>query len=238
MSVDVIERLHQRCVSVKPVPSREIIDPNTMLEKISKWVEDDVAEGMVYSLLEYCRFNCVKVTGFRASFVDSLVDNGCFWPVVEWGEGDEVEVIALFYVDVYTVPEACGWLMHRGEGITDGKANGRRWRSTSTSWKVSEMSQLKSMFQGALHLLCILEWPVLDMLVLYCHYTPPDHSLETYGPRYVSLNWRRITRYATHLYLLINGMKDLGASFDEAALELKKFSPRRGTYSCRNSLTI
>jgi len=232
MSLNVIERLHRRCVSENPVPSRAIVDPNTMLEKISEWVEEDVAEGIVYALLEYYRSNCVKVTGFRASFVDSLVNNECFWPVVEWREGDDVEVIALFYVDVDTVPETCGWLMHRGEGITDGKVDGRRWRSTSTSWRVSEMSHLKSTFQGALHLLCILEWPVFDMLVLYCHYTPPDHSLETYCPRYVSLKWHRITRYAKHLYLLINGTEDLGASFDEATLELEKMSLRRGTCSC------
>src|SRR5438045_1113274 len=106
MFLDVLQSVHQLCVSKKRVEFRANVNSEAMLEMVSRWVVPEVAEGIVHSLQDYYGSNDVQVTCFRASIVYSLIGDECFWPVVELREGDDTEVIAFFYVDDYAVPEA------------------------------------------------------------------------------------------------------------------------------------
>lgn len=139
-----------------------------MYEKVSVWTTPEVSRKIVSSLQKHLSTTDAHVTRFRASIIYSMTNDECAWPVVEWTENDDTEVIAIFYIDEDAPSEACSWLMHYGVGILEDSKNGMRWENTYISWSVGDMDHLKSLFEAAQQLLGVLKWSVHDMLQLYC----------------------------------------------------------------------
>jgi hypothetical protein len=158
----VFEALHYR-TSRKPIPQTKV-DFDTIFSAVSEWTPPESASQIARSLQKHFADSNAHVTGFRASTVYGFNDDDLSWPVIEWKEDNDTDVIALFYPDEET-STFCSWLLHYGKGRT---ADGERWKHTSISWCVAEMSHLKSLFRIAQHLLGILEWSMEDILTLYC----------------------------------------------------------------------
>jgi hypothetical protein len=98
----VLERLHIR-VSCNPLP-REEVSYAGIFGMISRWTTSEVATGIAMSLQKHFESTKAEVTGFRASIIYSFSDDSYSWPVVEWKEGHDTEVIAIFWVR--------NWLSH------------------------------------------------------------------------------------------------------------------------------
>src|SRR5204863_3343085 len=135
---------------------------------VAVWNTRKVTRRILSSLQRYFKATDTYVTRFRASVIFSLTNDDCAWPVVEWKQEDDTEVIAIFYIDETAPSDVCGWLMHSGTGIIEDSKEGMRWEKTSIMWRVVDMDHLKSLFEAAQHLLGILQWPTEDMLRLYC----------------------------------------------------------------------
>jgi hypothetical protein len=128
----------------------------------------DVALSIADGLQRHCHSTMARITGLKATVVYQLGDGGASWPVVEWREGDETDVVAIFKVEDATTP--CGYLMHRGVGCW--RTDGRRWRQSFLAWLVSNIAHLKELFQAAQHIFGILQWSNADLLTLYCEKSP------------------------------------------------------------------
>jgi hypothetical protein len=178
--IDLLETLHSQVARKELPPTSEGFDPLTIQEMISQWTTHEAAKSITQSLAVYQQTTNAHMTGFRASTVYSFTNNEHSWPVVEWKEDDDTEVLAIFDTEPHVVQTGlCSWLMHHGVGINQGKEP-RRWKKTSISWSVLCISRLKVLFRAAQRLLEILEWPVLDAMRLYCTSSSEDCSSETY----------------------------------------------------------
>ena len=160
----ILRKLHLR-VSECPLPMQTPTGRNNMFAMISAWVSERKARRILDALDQHYRTNYSNVTAFRASIVYSLTNETCAWPVIEWREGTDTEVMVIFLLD--DEGAVCSWLMHYGYG-TNASGEGRRWTSTSISWCVGEIVHLKSLFEAAQHLLGVLQWPPEDILNFYC----------------------------------------------------------------------
>ena len=161
-----IQNLHLQ-VAQKPIPEGKT-DDKGMFEQVAVWNSPEVTRRIMCSLQRHFKATDTRVTRFRASIIFSLTNDDCSWPVVEWKEQDDTEVIAIFYVDETMPSDVCGWLMHYGRGIVKDSKEDMRWEKTSIAWSVGDMDHLKSLFEAGQHLLGILQWPTEDMLRLYC----------------------------------------------------------------------
>jgi hypothetical protein len=124
-----------------------------------------------------------QMTALRATAAHPLVDDASSWPVVEWKEGDDIEVLAIFHVDEdVEEPESCSWVTHTGVGPCEDDKTERRWKKSSVAWNVGHLGHLKTLFGAAQHILSFLEWSVADAFVLYCQSDPKDCSAEEYLP--------------------------------------------------------
>ena len=144
---------------------------------ISSWVSESQARRILQTLEHRFQQNNAHVTAFRASVVYSFTNERCSFPVIEWREGMDTEVMAIFLLDDQGT--VCSWLMHYGYG-TNTSGDGGRWRSTSISWCVGEIMHLKSLFEAAQHLLGILQWKPEDILNFYCKRDLGSGSEEQY----------------------------------------------------------
>ena len=154
-----LENLHER-VSKNPLDATKNDFPS-MQDMISTWVDPEITICILSSLPQ---LGTTEISGFRASVIYSLTDDDSAWPVLEWREGTDTEVLAILYVDDDDA-EVCSWLMHYGVG--QGKGT-KRWQKSWISWSVGEIGHLKSLFGAARHLLGVLGWSVDDILKLYC----------------------------------------------------------------------
>jgi hypothetical protein len=121
------------------------------------------------------------MTGFRASVVHQLTGDEQAWPVLEWREGDDTEVVTIIDVEDEDKPETVSLLMHYGIGINNSPG-WNRWSRTSLVWNVTEMLVLKTLFQAAQHILGILELPKADATKLYCQNGYEGCSSEEQSP--------------------------------------------------------
>ena len=165
-AASTIQNLHLE-VARKPIPESKT-DYEGMLEKVAVWNSPEVTRRIMCSLMRHFHATNTRVTRFRASIIFSLTNDECAWPIVEWKDEDNTEVITIFYVDDTAPSDVCGWLMHYGGGIHEDPKEDVRWEKTSIVWSVRDMDHLKSLFEAAQHLLGILKWPTEDMLRLYC----------------------------------------------------------------------
>lgn len=128
----------------------------------------DVAFSITDGLQRHYESTLAPITGLKVTVVYQFGDEGTSWPVVEWRQGDETDVVAIFKVEDATTP--CSYLMHRGVGCW--RTDGRRWRQSFLDWFVSSISHLKELFQAAQHIFGILQWSNADLLTLYCEKSP------------------------------------------------------------------
>jgi hypothetical protein len=176
----VIQNLHLQC-SLKPIPEGNV-DFITISKLVSVWTTPEVAQRIVCCLQKHFAATDATLTRFRASIVYSMTDDEIAWPVVEWTENDDTEVIAIFYIDEDAPPEVCSWLMHYGVGILEDSKNGMRWEKTYISWNVGGIDHLQLLFEAAQQLLGILRWSPQDILQLYCKRDLANLSSEEYFP--------------------------------------------------------
>jgi hypothetical protein len=178
--IDLLETLHTQVSRKELPPVSEGFDTLTIQGMISQWTTHEAAKSITQSLAIYQETTNAHMTGFRASTIYSFTSNGQSWPVVEWREDDDTEVLAIFDVEPHVVQTGlCSWLMHHGMGINQSKEP-RRWKKTSISWSVLCISRLKVLFRAAQQLLGILGWSVEEAVRLYCQSSPEDCSSETY----------------------------------------------------------
>jgi hypothetical protein len=114
-----------------------------------------------------------RVTGFRA-VVTLLLGEIRGWPVIEWREGYDTEVLAIFKIEPQTARCCC--LMHYGEGI--GWHDRKRWRRSLLTWQIGEVDDLKELLVVVQHILGMLHWSDTDILNLYFQDSPTDCSDE------------------------------------------------------------
>lgn len=134
----------------------------------------DIALSITDGLLRHIESTLAPITGLKVTVVYQFGNEGTSWPVVEWREGDETDVVAIFKVEDATTP--CSYLMHRGVGCW--KTGSRRWSQSFLAWFVSSISHLKELFQAAQHIFGILQWSNTDLLTLYCEQSPRAGSDE------------------------------------------------------------
>lgn len=142
---------------------------STLLTSLS--IED------VFPILEYLqryfRSGFRWVTGFRAAVV-TLFNDERRWPVVEWRENNDTEVLAIFKAVGPGRPYSC--LMHYGEGIA--WLGHKRWRRSTLTWTVSAIEDLRDLFVVAQHILGTLYWSDEDIVNLYLKDCPENCSDE------------------------------------------------------------
>jgi len=176
----ILRKLHLRICEHPLSPLETPVDHDGMLDKISAWVSQHQAGRILHALEVYFRYHHCYATAFRASIVYSLGNESCSWPVIEWREGTNTEVMAIFLLD--DEGTVCSWLMHRGSGANEPTDDGARWKSTCISWCVGDIKHLRSLFEAAQHLLGILQWKPEDILNFYCKRDLGAGSEEQYFP--------------------------------------------------------
>jgi hypothetical protein len=133
---------------------------------------DDVFPILEY-LQRYFRSGFRRVTGLRAAVV-TLFNDERRWPIVEWRENNDTEVLAIFKAMGPGRPYSC--LMHYGEGIA--WVERKRWRRSTLTWEVSAIEDLGDLIVVAQHILGTLYWSDEDIVNLYLKDCPENCSNE------------------------------------------------------------
>ena len=143
----------------------------------SSGVPEDIAISLSEYLSSHQRKTGASLTGLRSTIVHPFVQEDCFWVVLEWREGKDADVLAIFHISDNN-PDLCNVLMHYGFGGESNENTPRSWIKTAISWTVTGLGYLKTLFGAAQHILGILELPVADALTLYPENPPSDNSDE------------------------------------------------------------
>jgi hypothetical protein len=166
-----LNKLHHRLVKQR-LPEGPVTY-ETIFDAISEWTTSERALIIAKSLWKYFETQHIHVTAFRVSILFAFLNDDRSWPVVEWKEGNDIEVLALFHFDDKSRnPGVSSWLVHHGDGILSDPTDDARWTKTAMAWGVTDMSHLKILFGAAQHFLGILEWPPEVALNLYCAIEP------------------------------------------------------------------
>ena len=170
----VLDCLHHR---VPKLPVTEYCglpsDLNPVHVMISSHINSNAASAVARNL-QNLQSTIVDMRSFVVSVFYPFGRNDHSWPVVQWVEGQDTEALAIFEIDVIT--NVCSWIIHRGFRVD----NGNPWNQASTVWTVTNISQLKTLFYAAQHLLGILEWSSSDSHKIYCEGNFVDSSQEEY----------------------------------------------------------
>jgi hypothetical protein len=150
----------------------------TIRNAISAWTTSERTDTIAKSLLKRFETPGVHVTGFRVSVLFAFLNDDRSWPVVEWKEDNDKELMALFHFD--DRPGVCSWLVHYGAGILSDPTDEARWIERSIAWGVTDMSHLKTLFGAVQHFLGILEWSPEVALNLYCAIGPTTCSQQEF----------------------------------------------------------
>jgi hypothetical protein len=200
------------------------IDYETIYKAVSAWTTTERSISIAKSLWKHFEKPEVHITAFRVSVLFALASDDRSWPVVEWKEDNDKELLALFHFDeVNPRSEVGSWLVHYGAGISTDEA---RWSVTSIAWGVTDMSHLKTLFGAAQHFLGILEWDPQVALNLYCGVEPANPSEQEYV-LLLFLTGRMID-YATCLYLHFRQIELLESEFDKIVPILLQLSVEEG----------
>lgn len=116
----------------------------------------------------------------RANMIYTLKTDGHAWPVVEWEEDDDTQVIVVFHFDDLENPTSCSWLVHTGKLYSQAT---KRWMKSAVEWNIADLGHLKTLFVVAEHTLGVMQWEFADALRLYCHSYPEESSKEEYVHR-------------------------------------------------------
>ena len=150
-------------INIYGLPHRIMFPDNkTMLEILLMYVGMEQAIPIVQYLESYFKLRLCRVTGFRAGGVRLLNDENV-WPVVEWREGTETDVLAIFKVMGQSAPCMC--LTHYGEGIV--WQDRKRWRESQLTWQIAGIEDLCDLLVIAQHILGMLHWSEHDSANLH-----------------------------------------------------------------------
>lgn len=147
----------------------------TIIETLAMYVSDPELGPITEYLEIYFGTSVRRITGFRAGVVRLLNDEK-LWPVVEWREDHDTDVLAIFKVMGPGIP--CGCLKHYGEGIE--WLERKRWRRSVLTWQVAAIGDLCDLFLVAQHILGMLHWSQEDIVNLYVKDCPENCSDEQY----------------------------------------------------------
>lgn len=156
-------------------PQIRLPDTKTILEILLMYVGFQEVGPIADYIDRYFRSTSRPITGFRAGVV-KLFNDEKVWPIVEWREGPDTDVMAIFKVMGPDTP--CGCLMHYGNGIEWGVR--KRWRESLLEWQVAAIADLCDLFMVAQHILGILHWSNEDIVNLYLKDCPENCSNEQY----------------------------------------------------------
>jgi hypothetical protein len=145
---------------------------NLVYSMISRHTNTNTA-NVINLTLRRIQSTSAAMRGFVASVFYPFRRENESWSIVQWTEGEEVEALAIFEVDVRT--NVCNWIIHRGI-----RESG--WKEASIVWTVKDISRLKSLFHAAQHLSGILEWSTADTHKIYCDGNFANCSQEEYVP--------------------------------------------------------
>lgn len=162
-------------IAIATVPNRKQPSRDTIVEILSDGgIEGVELEWITEYVIKYFQLTPNRrITGFRAVFT-LLTGEIRGWPVIEWREGYDTEVLAIFKIEVQTARGCC--LMHYGDGI--GWHDRKRWRRSVLTWQIGEVDDLKELLVVAQHMLGMLHWSDTDILNLYFQDSPTDCSDE------------------------------------------------------------
>ena len=174
-----INKVHRHII--KQPLSEGPVNYEAIRKAISAWTTSERTLTIAKSLWQRFETPDVHVTAFRVSILFALPNDDRSWPVVEWKEDNDKELMALFHFDEKSrCPGVCSWLVHYGAGILSDPTDEDRWTETSIAWGVTDMSHLKTLFGAAQHFLGILEWSPEVVLNLYCAIEPTTCSQTEY----------------------------------------------------------
>jgi hypothetical protein len=115
-----------------------------------------------------------RITGLRASSVNLFNGQSNPWPVVEWIEGADTDVTAIFKTDHRAL---CSYILHFGVG-SRWEAEGRHWELSSLTWVVPEVDHLRELFTAAQRILGLVSLSDTDVANLYSGYTATQFNDE------------------------------------------------------------
>jgi len=164
-----------------------------------------------------------RVTGFRA-VVTLLLGEIRGWPVIEWREGYDTEVLAIFKIEPQTARCCC--LMHYGEGI--GWYDRKRWRRSLLTWQIGEVDDLKELLVVAQHILGMLHWSDTDILNLYFQDSPTDCSDEEFDLTLLTQLTNRLLEHAKRVVSQLLRIKQVKTLFEKVSPIVEKLSSRSG----------
>ena len=171
----VLGQLHVQISA--PSKQGSIQDFDELRKTIASYTSEEVANRVIQCLKWHMLATKVSITGLRASVIYPILDDRSPWPVLQWVEGGNVEVMAIFEIDGSSDVPFGSWVMHRG--IRAG-AGGGAWAHCAISWSVMNIDHLRDMFRAAQHLSGVLTWPSTDIYKLYCERSSEDCSQEEY----------------------------------------------------------
>ena len=146
-------------------------DTATIVEVLLMYVGVEEVGPITDYLERYFRSRFRRITGFRAGVV-TLLNNEKLWPVIEWREDYDTDVLAIFKVMGPGIP--CGCLMHYGDGIV--WLERKRWRQSVLAWQITAIEDLGDLFVVAQHILGMLHWSDQDIANLYLKDCPENYS--------------------------------------------------------------
>jgi hypothetical protein len=174
-----MNKLHRQ--TIKQILPEGQFNYDKIFSAISAWTTSERTLAIAQTLWNYFETSHVHITAFRVSILYGFLNDDRSWPVVEWKEGNDKELIALFHFDdKCRRPKVCSWLVHYGAGIISDPTDETRWTETFIAWGVTNMSHLKILFGAAQHFLGILEWSPEVALNLYCAIEPTTCSQKEY----------------------------------------------------------
>jgi hypothetical protein len=160
---------------VAPVRRRIRPDTATIAETLEMCLSPEIADPVKNHLQTYFGVSGTHITGLRASSV-KLPNNEESWPVVEWREGLETDVLAVYKVIAQGGP--CGYLLHYGTG--SGWLDRKRWRRSFLSWQVANINDLRDLFVVVQHVLGMLHWSAGGVPSLFLDDVPLERKVEEY----------------------------------------------------------
>lgn len=200
-------------------------DSGSSFETISQG-KSALDRPIVHWLQRYMDIEDRLLTKWHVSTIYSPTENHCSWPVVQWTENGDTQVIAIFQIDD---DQCTNCLMHTGQ-IENGT-----WKTSALSWEVVDIDDLHTLVAAIVQMYGVLQWCPEDMVELYAGIMSQDASDEKYVS-FISLTLR-ITRHARLIYLHYMQLRQLDSDFGKVAHLLQKLCPMEGkSHLCRPDL--
>ena len=158
---DRFQSVSRNFVTPNDLIRRQYTPPDFLeiLEIISASIDQPRALRIARYLEKYFRIQKRRITCLRTTSVAKFMNNRSFPPMIEWREGQDVDVLAFWKIPEEGGP--CSLLMHAGVGFC--LPNSRHWDRASIRWSVSDIAHLKELLSAAQHILGLLQWSHDDL---------------------------------------------------------------------------